>query len=794
MIYRFGPFRLDPARRLLQHADEQTELPLKVFKCLLYLIEHRNRAVSREELLDAIWGTEHLSAGVVPQTILQVRQCLGDTGQEQHYVGTSRGFGYRWVGPLDVEDADEQTAPVAPALTPQAPVAVATEAGFFSQRVLRLPVAAWIAAVLVLGAIAIGFHFPRKPAASPVVSPLAIGDVALLLPVQVSAGPGDAWIRYGVMDFMAERFRSADQPMVASETVIALVGAQASPPNPQQLDRIVEATGAKLVLAAHARKYGARWTVSLETVRGVPLPLVGTGEAYDVMEAARLAADGMLVKLGRKAPDGPPQDPVRLLLLQQLKDAINGQRLDKAQALIKQVPPQLRSDPELRLIQGDIELRKSNPAAASKIFHDLLAETPASKNPRFRAQVLNELALVHRTLDQPEQLEARLQEAARLLEGVDAPVLAGGVSLNLGTAAAERGQYDLAEQHYARARWNFERSTNLPGLATLDLIAGGNAMDRAKPADALPYLDSAAKRFAALRSPLELSAWTMMLEAQLDLLDMAGARTAAEHIRGLAERINNPQLTVPAALARARLAQVDGHWEAAAQALGEATTAIDAQVEQSWAKEAGTIAAAAQAELALQRDQPAPACLRLRQTLQRLAESGSSRMLAATQGRPRLTLVRCGLAQGQIAVARTDVEALARLTAASPEFAPRLFATLAEAELAAAEGRHDAAQAAYEAAETLADAGNVPAYRLLTVQSHVAWLMSGRPRGAPVPARAWALADSVADRADVSFDAALLSLRIYHALGDVAAWRVALVRARSLAGERRIPPELQAAP
>lgn len=792
MIYRFGPFRLDPARRLLQREGEQAELPLKVFKCLLYLIEHRDRAVSREELLDAVWGTEHLSAGVVPQTILQIRHYLGDTGQEQHYVGTARGFGYRWVGPLEPEDATPGRGTNA-STAPAAPAEAAVGSKVPGKRGMGSPMA-WVVAMLVLAASAAGLYFLRKPSTPP-AAPLASGEAALLLPVQVSAGPDDAWARYGVMDFMVERFRTAGQPMVSSETVITLVGAQAESTNPKQLDRLVEATGSKLVLAANARKRGARWTVSLETVHGTQLPMIGTGEANQVIEAARLAVDDMLVRLGRKAPTGPPQDPARLLLLQQIDDAIRNRELDAAQALIKRVPPQWRRDPKFRFAQATIELRKPDPAAAARILDGLLAETPAGKDPVFRAQVLNALAVVHRILEQPRQLEARLQEAARLLEGGSAPALAGGISLNLGNAAAERGQYDLAAQHYARARWNFERSTHLPGLAMIDFNVGLRTMDRAQPAEALPYLHSAAGRFAALGNPMESATWTLMLDAYLDLLDMEAATAAAERVRVLAERVaNDPQLTAPASLAEARLATVEGRWQAAGKAFDKAAAIADAHAGQSWADEAGAIATAGLAELALQRGDPAPACTRLRRTLHRLKAKEPQPMPLATKGQPWLTLVRCGLAQGQVAIARTDAEAFAELAAASPGFAPRLFATLAEAELAAAEGRHEAAQVAYENTEILAEAGHVPVYRLLAVQSHMTWLMSSRPRGASVPARAWTLADSVADRADGSYDAALVQLRLYHALGDAVAWRAALTRTQSLAGERRIPPALQVAP
>src|SRR5687768_9237674 len=104
VAYRFGPFRLDPARRTFQREAEYIQLPPKVFNCLVYLLDHRERAVSHEVLRDAGWGTEDLSAGVIPQTMLLMRRALKDGRTETEYVETLRGFGYRWTAPVEVEE------------------------------------------------------------------------------------------------------------------------------------------------------------------------------------------------------------------------------------------------------------------------------------------------------------------------------------------------------------------------------------------------------------------------------------------------------------------------------------------------------------------------------------------------------------------------------------------------------------------------------------------------------------------------------------------------------------------
>jgi len=80
-IYRFGEFELDTASRELRRSGEAIELTIKAFSCVLYLIENRNRAVDRDELMLAVWGHVHLTESVLGQAIRHARQALSDSGR-----------------------------------------------------------------------------------------------------------------------------------------------------------------------------------------------------------------------------------------------------------------------------------------------------------------------------------------------------------------------------------------------------------------------------------------------------------------------------------------------------------------------------------------------------------------------------------------------------------------------------------------------------------------------------------------------------------------------------------------
>ena len=117
--YRFGEFRLLPARRELWRGDVQLSVPPRAFDCIVYLVEQRDRAVGRDELIAAVWGKAEISDGLLAQTVLAMRRAFDDTGKEQHYIRTVVRFGYHWVAPTVATD-EEPAPPVASATSVEA--------------------------------------------------------------------------------------------------------------------------------------------------------------------------------------------------------------------------------------------------------------------------------------------------------------------------------------------------------------------------------------------------------------------------------------------------------------------------------------------------------------------------------------------------------------------------------------------------------------------------------------------------------------------------------------------------
>lgn len=97
MIYRFGPFELDLAKAELRAGGEPRPLEPQVFALLAFLVEHRERLVSRDEIHEKVWDGRIVTDAAVASRIKSARKALGDDGKAQRYIRTIHGQGFRFV-------------------------------------------------------------------------------------------------------------------------------------------------------------------------------------------------------------------------------------------------------------------------------------------------------------------------------------------------------------------------------------------------------------------------------------------------------------------------------------------------------------------------------------------------------------------------------------------------------------------------------------------------------------------------------------------------------------------------
>jgi two-component system alkaline phosphatase synthesis response regulator PhoP len=97
--YRFGTVDIDFRRAEVRKEGEQVELSALEFKLLQYLIEHHGAALTRDELLDEVWGYDSTpTTRTVDVHIAWLRQKLEPNPRHPQFILTVHGFGYKFVG------------------------------------------------------------------------------------------------------------------------------------------------------------------------------------------------------------------------------------------------------------------------------------------------------------------------------------------------------------------------------------------------------------------------------------------------------------------------------------------------------------------------------------------------------------------------------------------------------------------------------------------------------------------------------------------------------------------------
>lgn len=110
MTYHFGEFDLDPSLGRLGNRGSPVGLEPRALALLCYLVEHRDRVVPKQELLDAVWSGEFVTDAAVTTGLRTARLAIGDTGRRQQFIRTAHGRGYQFVAPVTV--TPEPTAAV----------------------------------------------------------------------------------------------------------------------------------------------------------------------------------------------------------------------------------------------------------------------------------------------------------------------------------------------------------------------------------------------------------------------------------------------------------------------------------------------------------------------------------------------------------------------------------------------------------------------------------------------------------------------------------------------------------
>ena len=220
MQFRFADHQLDTDRRELHRGSELIGVEPQVFDLLVYLVQNRDRVVSKDDLIAAVWGGRVVSESTLTSRINAARRAVGDSGKEQRLIRTVARKGLRFVGAVD-----EAAAAPAPAV---------------SQTI--------------------------QPPAAPTASlPLAVKPSIAVLPfTNMSNDPNDEPFVDGLTeDLITDLSRNAGLFVIARNSAFAYKGKSVD------VRRISEDLGVRYLLEGSARRAAGRVRINVQLIDAV---------------------------------------------------------------------------------------------------------------------------------------------------------------------------------------------------------------------------------------------------------------------------------------------------------------------------------------------------------------------------------------------------------------------------------------------------------------------------------------------------------------------------------------------
>jgi DNA-binding winged helix-turn-helix (wHTH) protein/DNA-binding CsgD family transcriptional regulator/tetratricopeptide (TPR) repeat protein len=110
MRFEFGDCQLDTDRYEIRRGDVVQPVEPQVFDVLALLLREHGRVVSKEQILDTVWGNRFVSESALTSRIKAARRAIGDDGRGQRLIRTVHGRGYEFVGEVVVADTASAAA------------------------------------------------------------------------------------------------------------------------------------------------------------------------------------------------------------------------------------------------------------------------------------------------------------------------------------------------------------------------------------------------------------------------------------------------------------------------------------------------------------------------------------------------------------------------------------------------------------------------------------------------------------------------------------------------------------
>lgn len=445
MIHRFGEYELDDARRELRRAGVPVETEPKAFELLLFLIRHRDRAVSKDELQNELWPRSIVTETALTRCVMKARRAVGDDAANQRVIRTLQRHGYRFIADMHPEEAAANGAGDA--------AQTGSEHGKPAWRALI----AGIAAVILLAVTGLaGLRWLQGP--------VATGTLAVLPVMNEVDDEGYTWVRLGMMSLLNRMLEDQGVDVAGEQSVLRALDDEELPAatDGELLERLHRQLDAGVVLRTTLDQQGGlyRLAATLTYTDGTRARRVIVGDTPAVLAADMATVIGGLVSNGNAPQPGrfskAAIDPFVNEMYGRALDLELQGRIDAARDMFR-VAADL--EPGLFWLRYEIavctrDLREWDDAVAQ--FDALLTEARDGNDASAQIATLNALGIMGLNRNELDTAERHFNDALAVATERQLADDRATLHINLALIENRRGDRASARRHYDHALQIYE--------------------------------------------------------------------------------------------------------------------------------------------------------------------------------------------------------------------------------------------------------------------------------------------------------------------------------------------------
>ncbi|MDR3447936.1 MULTISPECIES: winged helix-turn-helix domain-containing protein [unclassified Dyella] len=273
----FGTIEIDTLGHRLFVDGEEVGLERKAFAVLVLLARDPGRVLSRDEILDEVWGHSHVTPSSLSRIIALLRHALGESGEENHYLHTVHGVGFRLDAEVQFASSREGLStnkvlvapePVfVPVLThdvvvPEAATAASPAIPLRPDKTRRFGklLVAVIAGLLVVVAVLLGRHQLVHHSAD-AASVVDLKSIAVLPFENLSTDKGNAYFASGMQDMILTQLVG-----IGGLKVISRTSTEKYPSHPEDIKTIARQLGVATLLEGTVQKVGNQVLINVQLI------------------------------------------------------------------------------------------------------------------------------------------------------------------------------------------------------------------------------------------------------------------------------------------------------------------------------------------------------------------------------------------------------------------------------------------------------------------------------------------------------------------------------------------------